>query len=149
MLCLVLLNKWEVDVINMPHRGSVAMSWRLAKHRYGLVGNKCTKCQQPHFPPRAVCKGCGGEDMELFQFSGNGKILSYTIIRTAPDGFERHTPYAVALVQLDEGPVISSHIVGPYDGIMIDKPVRMVFRKLVEDGKSGIINYGFKFELLE
>ena len=135
----------------MPHQGSVAMSWRLAKHRYALVGTRCKNaaCGAPSFPPRMVCKACGGEDMEQFKFSGNGKILSYTIIHTAPEGFEKHVPYAVALVELEEGPVISAQIVGVFDGIDIGKNVRSVFRKLYEDGKSGIINYGFKFQLIE
>lgn len=135
----------------MPHQGSVPMSWRLAKHRYALVGTRCknAKCRQPSFPPRAVCKGCGSEEMEQFKFSGNGKILSYTIIHAAPEGFERHVPYAVALIRLEEDPVISGHVVGSADDIAIGKSVRMVFRKLYEDGKSGIINYGFKFELAE
>jgi hypothetical protein len=124
------------------------MSWRLAKHRYEIVGTKCknSACGAVHFPPRAVCTSCGSDSVEKFWFSGNGKILSYTVIHTAPDGFEKHSPYAIALVQLDEGPVVSAHIVDP-DGIGMGKRVRAVFRKLYEDGSSGVISYGFKFEL--
>jgi hypothetical protein len=92
---------------------------------------------------------CGGEEMEQFRFSGSGKILSYTIIHAAPDGFEKYSPYAIALIQLDEGPVISSQVVGWGGKIAIGKNVQMVFRKLHEDGKSGVIDYGFKFELLD
>lgn len=135
----------------MPHRGSVPMSWRLAKHRYALIGTRCTGCKATHFPPRSVCKECGHEGMEKFAFSGKGKILSYTIIRAAPDGFERYSPYVVALVKLEEGPVVSAHVVGYNENeeMKIGAPVRMVFRKLYEDGSSGVINYGFKFELVE
>lgn len=133
----------------MPHRGSVPMSWRLAKHRYRLVGTICKGCSTKHFPPRMVCTNCSSEDMEPVKFSGLGKILSYTIIHTAPDGFEKQSPYTVALVQLDEGPVISSLIVGDNEKVGIGKGVRMVFRKLYEDGKSGVISYGFKFEVVE
>ena len=133
----------------MPHRGSVPMSWRLARHRYTLTGTRCAACKEAHFPPRVVCKSCGHEKMEPFRFSGNGHIVSYTIIHTAPDGYERHSPYAIALVKLDEGPVISGHVVGDHSIIGMNKPVRMVFRKLYEDGASGIINYGFKFEVVE
>ena len=131
----------------MPHKGSVPMSWRLAKHRYMLVGTKCLGCGQLHFPPRMVCSQCGHESTEPFRFSGGGKIVSYTVIHTAPEGFEKQSPYTVALVQLDEGPVISTHIVGSDNKVEIGSPVKMVFRKLYEDGSSGIINYGFKFEL--
>ena len=89
--------------------------------------------------------------MEKFAFSGKGKILSYTIIRVAPDGFERYSPYVVALVKLEDGPVVSAHVVGYNENeeMKIGASVRMVFRKLYEDGSSGVINYGFKFELVE
>ena len=124
------------------------MSWRMAKHRYALIGTQCSKCKQLHMPPRVACK-CGNEKMEKFKFSGNGKIVSYTVIHAAPEGFEKQSPYAVALIQLDEGPVISSQVVGDKELLEIGVPVKMVFRKLTEDGRSGIINYGFKFELLD
>lgn len=125
------------------------MSWRMAKHRYSLVGTRCMDCGQPHFPPRSVCRKCDSEKMEKFRFSGRGEILSYTIIHTAPDGFEHEAPYVVALVQLEEGPVISTHVTGNKENVAIGKLVRMVFRKLHEDGESGAISYGFKFELTE
>ncbi len=133
----------------MPHHGSVPMSWRLAKHRYTLTGNQCVHCKHLHFPPRVVCTSCDHNSMEPFKFSGKGEIVSYTIIHTSPDGYEKYSPYAIALVKLDEGPVISTHIVGDHSKIEIGKHVRMVFRKLYEDGSAGIINYGFKFELFE
>jgi uncharacterized OB-fold protein len=91
---------------------------------------------------------CGKTEQEPFKFSGHGKLLSYTIIHAAPDGFENQVPYTIGLVQLEEGPVISSQIVGDTTGIDINKPVKIVFRKYSEDGQSGIINYGVKFELL-
>ncbi len=125
------------------------MSWRLAKHRYALTGNKCIKCGYLQMPPRPVCQECGGEDMEPFKFSGNGKVVSHTTIHAAPEGFERQSPYVIALIRLDEGPVISSQIVGDHAAVEIDKPVVMVFRKISEDGRSGVINYGFKFEVVE
>jgi uncharacterized OB-fold protein len=131
----------------MPHRGSVPMSWRLAKNRYMMVGTVCKHCGAKHFPPRSVCMECGKET-EKFQLTGEGKIESYTVIHTAPEGFEKHAPYAIALVKLKEGPVISGHVVNK-ELIDIGKHVRMVFRKLYEDGAAGVINYGFKFEVID
>ena len=127
------------------------MSWRLAKHRYELVGTRCTNaaCGRLDFPPRSVCISCDGAQLEKYKFSGEGMILSYTIIHTAPEGFEKQTPYAIALVQLSEGPVVSAHVVGDTSKIAINKKVRMVFRKLYEDGRAGVISYGFKFEVVE
>ncbi|MBI3190629.1 Zn-ribbon domain-containing OB-fold protein [archaeon] len=125
------------------------MSWRLAKHRYGLVGTVCKSCKSLHFPPRVVCMGCGLDNQEPIKFSGNGKLLSYTVIHAAPDGFEKQVPYVIGLVQLEEGPVISSQIVGNTNDTSINKPVKVVFRRLTENGSAGVINYGFKFELVD
>lgn len=133
----------------MPHRSSVPVSWRLAKHRYALVGTVCSGCGAKRFPPVSNCSECGSSDIHPFRFSGGGKILSYTTIHVGPDGFEKYVPYAVGLVQLDEGPVISAQVVSDCEKISIGKVVRVVFRKLNEDGRGGIINYGFKFELDE
>ena len=127
----------------MPHMGSVPMSWRLAKHRYSLVGVKCG-CGKLYFPPRGVCE-CGSTEMARFTFSGRGTIISYTIIHVGPAGFERNTPYNVALVKLDEGPVISGIVVD--DKVEIGQHVRSIFRRLHADGRGGLISYGFKFEL--
>ena len=78
--------------------------WRLKKQRYALVGEICPHCQGKIFPPRDVCPHCGGEAREPYAFSGHGKVYSYTVVADPPAGFERNAPYAVALVQLDEGP---------------------------------------------
>lgn len=129
----------------MPHRGSVVMSWRLAKHRYGITGSRCLVCNELHFPPRMICQGCG-KGTEPFKFAGCGQVLSYTTIHTAPDGFEKTSPYTVALIKLKEGPVVSGHVVNAHDDL-IGKYVRFIFRKLTEDGKNGVISYGFKFEI--
>ena len=130
----------------MPHRSSAPMSWRLAKHRYALIGTRCPGCSALFFPPRTCCTACGSEKIESFQFSGNGVIVSFTTIHAAPEGFEKNVPYNIGLIKLVEGPVITSQIVN--NPIVIGDKVRIVFRKLSEDGKSGLINYGFKFELV-
>lgn len=131
----------------MPHMSSVPMSWRLAKHRYGLVGTAC-KCGAVHFPPRRVCE-CGSSELQQHSFSGNGTIESFTVIHVGPTGFEKQTPYNVALIRLDEGPVISGVVVGGANGLEIGKRVKSVFRRLHADGEAGLINYGTKFCLVE
>jgi len=126
---------------------SVPLYWRLKKHRYSLVGTDCSSCKEQHFPPRAICPGCGSEQLRPFQFSGSGTVVSYTIIQTAPSGFEGSVPYCIALIKLDEGPVISAGVVN-FDNIVIGKRVCLVFRKQ-GGNKNGVINYNFKFLLVE
>jgi hypothetical protein len=98
-------------------------------------------------PPRRVCE-CGSADTKQFKFTGFGEIVSFTEIHVAPAGFDRNTPYTIALIRLDEGPVISGTVVDK-EGIFIGRRVRSVFRRLYSDGEEGVITYGFKFALLE
>ena len=98
------------------HRSSVPLFWRLKESKYKLIGTKCATCSELYFPPRQLCPKCRRDGkIEPFQFSGNGEIVSYTIIRTAPSGFEKLAPYVVAIVKLEEGPQISGQIVGDKD----------------------------------
>lgn len=134
----------------MAHTSSVPLYWRLRKSKYNLIGTKCTSCNSVFFPPRTLCPNCRRRgETEDFRFSGNGEIISYTIIRTPPEGFEKDAPYGVAIIRLDEGANITSQIVGDINKIDMGKRVRVVFRKIYEDGEDGLIHYGFKFRLVE
>ena len=126
----------------------LARNWRLRDQRYQLIGNHCTVCGARYFPPRMVCTQCRSTSFEPFQFSGKGEIYSYTTLRQAPAGFENQAPYSIAMIKLDEGPMVEAQLtdVSPAD-IEIGKRVEMVTRKLREDGEEGLIIYGFKFRL--
>ncbi len=129
---------------------SVPLFWRLKKPRYNLIGTKCLKCKSVYFPPRNLCPKCRRSgNIREFKFSGKGKIISYTIIRTPPEGFEYYAPYAVAIIRLDEGANVTGQVVGDIDKIKVGKRVRSVFRKICEDGSDGLIHYGLKFELID
>jgi len=132
----------------MPQRSSVAQPWRMQAGRYRMQGTECVVCKNIDFPARQICSKCGGHDNVEKIMSGEGEIVSFTILHTAPEGFDGHTPYSIALVKLKEGPVITAQIVGDSAGLGIGKPVRAVFRKLFENGEGGLISYGFKFEVV-
>ena len=121
--------------------------WRLRKQRYGLVGEVCPHCEAKIFPPRDVCPECGGEAKKPFNFSGKGEVFSYTTIYEPPMGYEEQTPYTVALVKLDEGPLVTAQLTDLDNGkIEIGTPVEMVTRRLKQDGdERGMIVYGYKF----
>ena len=131
--------------------GELSRIWRESEHRYRLMGNMCGNCNRVFFPIRAVCPHCHRESigkMKPMELSGRGEIVSFTIVHDTPPSFVRQRPYALALIKLDEGPVLTGQIVdAENDSIEIGKRVRSVFRKIGEDGKSGIIQYGYKFVL--
>lgn len=102
---------------------------------------------------------------ELYQFSGRGEVYSYTTVYNSPAGFEEYAPYTVALIRLEEGPLITSQltdldyvekeklvnnkkrIVRDYPQLEIGMPVEMVTRRLKVSGDKdrGMLVYGYKF----
>lgn len=125
----------------------IARHWRLKQQRYGLVGEVCPRCDYKIFPPRDVCPNCGDEAKTLYAFSGKGEVFSYTTIYEAPTGFDAYAPYTVAIVKLDEGPMVTAQLTDFGDQpVEIGMPVEMVTRKMRNDGdERGIIVYGYKF----
>lgn len=124
--------------------------WRLKKQRYALIGEQCPHCNAKIFPPRDVCPECGLEAKTAFQFSGKGEVFSYTTMNDAPSGFQDNTPYSIALVKLNEGPIVTAQLTDlGNEKIRIGMPVEMVTRKLRNDGdERGVILYGYKFRPL-
>jgi len=81
--------------------------------------------------------------------SGRGVVYSFSTMYNVPQGFEDQRPYTVALIKLDDGPMVTAQLtdIAP-DEVQIDMPVEMVTRKLREDGPEGQIIYGYKFRPL-
>ena len=71
--------------------------------------------------------------------------MTYTVIHAAPENKAVQTPYVLGIVQLDEGPRLTSQIVCKPDDARIGMRVQSVFRKLGEDSEHGMIYYGTKF----
>ena len=64
----------------------------------------------------------------------------------APEGFEAQAPYTVALIRLEEGPLVTAQLTDFGDRKpVIGEPVEMVTRKLKADGDKGMLVYGYKF----
>lgn len=125
----------------------ISRHWRLRQQRYGMQGEVCPHCSVKIFPPRDICPECGKEAKNIFQFSGRGEVYSYTTIYEPPAGYEENTPYTVALVKLEEGPLVTAQLTDLGDGsVEIGMPVEMVTRRLRQDGdERGLIVYGYKF----
>jgi uncharacterized protein len=119
---------------------------RLIHTRYGLIGEVCPHCEFKIFPPRDICPNCASEAKAPFVFSGKGVVYSYTTVHDAPEGYEGHAPYTVAIVKLAEGPMITAQLTDVDNSqVQIGLPVEMVTRKLREYGDKGMLVYGYKF----
>ena len=86
--------------------------WDAAKNHY-LAVQYCHHCKELIFYPRAVCPNDLRDDgLEWVRLSGKGKIYSYTVIRKAAHpAFMADTPYAYAIIELEEGLRMASNIV--------------------------------------
>ena len=123
----------------------VSRHWRHFREKYRLIGGRC---ENGHlmFPKRDVCPVCGSRNVEEYEFSGKGKVLSWTIVRNPPSGFEYYKPYPLALVELEEGPVVLAQLTDvDFDEIDFGMEVEMVTRKIREFDEDGIILYAYKF----
>jgi hypothetical protein len=120
--------------------------WREIPQRYRLEARRCTECGRICFPPRLICPQCKSRDkFEPITLSNEGRIDTFTIIRVAPSQFADQAPYAVGIIELDRGAKITAQIVDcQLEDLKIGQRVRVEFRKIQEEGKAGVICYGYK-----
>jgi len=125
---------------------NIVRNWRIRQQMYRLVGEICEHCNGKIFPPRDVCPECEAPAKTPLLFSGRGEVYSYSTVYNPPRGFEEFSPYSVALVRLEEGPMVIAQLadVDP-DQLSIGMPVEMVTRKVQSGGDEGAIVYGYKF----
>ncbi len=77
---------------------------------------------------------------------GEGTVETFTVIRVAPSSFTDEVPYAVGIVALSNGVRLTAQIVDvDPDKLAIGDKVQMEFRRIQQDGESGILCYGYKF----
>ena len=90
---------------------------------------RCLVCATFVHPPRLMCPECGSFDREWVAVSGRGTVYSYVVTRQAiHPSFEGHTPYATVVVELAEGPRLTSNLVDvAVDDIAIGLPVEVAF----------------------
>jgi uncharacterized OB-fold protein len=124
----------------------VARNWRETPERYRMEAAKCKKCAAIHFPARLICPECQAREFATFRLSGKGELATFTIIRVAPTGFGDLVPYAVGIVKMDEGIHLMAQIVdcNPEELKIGDRVVSQ-FRRINQEGKTGMIIYGYKF----
>ena len=77
--------------------------WRAA-HEGRLEIQHCRDCARHQFYPRAFCTRCLSDQIEWVRASGRGRIYTYTVCHVAGHpAFEARVPYAIGMVELDEG----------------------------------------------
>lgn len=77
-----------------------------------LTVQRCDGCEDIHFPGSPVCPKCLSEKQSWVPVSGRATLLSWVRFHRAYwEGFRADLPYLVALVGLEEGPMLMTNIV--------------------------------------
>lgn len=95
---------------------------------------RARKSGRAFYYPRVAEPRTGDTDLEWFAPSGFGVVYSTTVVRTKPPA----EPYNVALVALEEGPRVTSRVVGvPPSDVRIGMRVRARIEQL--EGKALLV----------
>ena len=92
---------------------------------------KCDSCHSIYFPPRPFCPECGSCEVSVVTATGRATLYSYVINHLPSPGFE--SPFAIAVVELEEGPRLMSNIVDceqTPEALQLDMPLEVTFQKL-------------------
>lgn len=108
--------------------------WAALKERR-LILKRCLDCGRHHFYPRALCPHCHSDALEWSDARGTGSIYSYTVARRpAGPAFKADAPYVVAMVELDEGARMMTHIVtDDVESVRIGQRVAVAFEAVTDE----------------
>ena len=121
-------------------------NWREYPQRYRLEASKFKKSGKTYFPPRAVDPETGDTEFETIKLPDTGKIITYTVIRIAPEQWSDEAPYALAVVELTDGTRLMGQVTDcDVEGVKIGMGVRIEFRRIQSEGHHGVLSYGYKF----
>ena len=101
-----------------------------------LLLQRCTDCAHTYFPPRPFCPSCSSRSVEVYAACGRVTLASYVINQRPHPAFDG--PYAIALVDLEEGPRMMTNIVEcaqTPEALQLDMPLQVRFEQVSEDIK--------------
>lgn len=101
-----------------------------------LLIQRCASCSTTIFYPRVNCGACGSTDLTNEEASGRGSVFTYTVARRPTHkAFADAGPYVIAIVELEEGPHLTTNIVEcDPDDVTIGMEVEVIFA----DERKGI-----------
>ncbi len=112
-----------------------------ATARGTLLLPRCDECSTVIWYPRVFCPACGSQTVSWIEASGRGIIYSFTVARRGMGPYKDAAPYAVAYVELEEGPRIMTNVVDDDPGSLeVGMPVQVVFH----DTGEGSALYRFR-----
>jgi uncharacterized protein len=96
-----------------------------------LLIKQCNSCNESHYYPRVLCPHCQSDRTSWLESKGTGSIYTYSVMRYG-------VPYAIAFVELDEGPKMMTNIVDcDLDTVHIGQRVKVIFKQSGDQDHPG------------
>jgi uncharacterized protein len=101
---------------------------------------RCDDCGHVRYPIATICPRCLSGQVTWTAMSGNGVVQSYVVFERAyHDSWKDQVPYVVALIELDEGPVLVSNVIGvPPAQVRVGQRVTVAFPRRTADGEAAL-----------
>ncbi len=108
--------------------------WNAAK-RHELALQRCQECGHHRYPAGDTCPRCLSDRLAWVKASGRGTVYSWVVFHQVyHPAFADDAPYAVAVVELEEGARLVSNLVNcKAEDIEIGMPVEVVFDDVTEE----------------
>lgn len=101
----------QFEKLNAPGPLSTSISrpfWEAAAQKK-FVLQRCMQCRAWVFYPRGHCPHCWGNDLKWEPASGSGRLRSFSVVhRPGHPAWKSVAPYALGIVELNEGPTMLS-----------------------------------------
>jgi uncharacterized OB-fold protein len=129
--------EWEKS---LPRTDAVSAPYWEAAAQGRLLIQECPKCGHRQWYPRAMCTKCASE-VEWLECSGRGEVHTFTVIRQmGMRPFRDELPYVIAMIQLEEGPLVFGNVTDVVaDDVRIGLPVAVWFTKV--DDEVGVASW--------
>lgn len=136
---IVVHDEWKKPHVNIDEDNAEFYEG-LKKHK--LLVWQCKDCGKSYWP-KAYCHGdhaltAYADNMHWVESSGKGKLFAFNRHHWAfHPGFKNEIPYIYALIELDEGPLISTTLIGdklPKDVYDVGQKVEIVYEDHPAEG---------------
>lgn len=124
-----------------PPASAVSEPFWEASRDERLVLQFCVSCERAVWYPRVLCPHCGGTDLDWRPADGRGTIYAVSVQhRPGHPALADRVPYAVALVDLDDGVRVMTNVVGCDAGeVSVGRRVRPAWEPLT-DGRNLLVH---------
>ena len=75
-----------------------------------IMATKCQQCGTKYSPPQTECSNCLSGNVEWFEINPSCRLITFTVVRYGPAGFESRAPYTIAVAEFNDGLRMLGHL---------------------------------------